>query len=77
MGIIAGEFGVTKAGERADDGDQHQRESDGRAGSGAPGDNAAGVMKQPRVRSMTGESAHVGHGGGISPDGDADDGEDA
>ena len=76
-GDHAGQLGVAEAGERADDGDQHQRERDGWARAGTARDGAAGVMQQAEDEVDDGRVGPLGQRGGIAADGDADDGEDA
>ena len=76
-GDHAGQLGVAEAGERADDGDQHQRERDGWARAGTARDGAAGVMQQAENEIDDGRVGPLGQRGGVAADGDADDGEDS
>ncbi len=66
------QFGVTEAGENADDGDEHQRKRERRAGAGAAGHGGVGeqVVDQRGVADLRSVELLPGHGG-------ADDGEDA
>ena len=66
------QFGVTEAGERADDGHQHQRKRDGGTGAGTAGQRGVGddVVDKRRVENAGGVELFAGDGG-------ADDGEDA
>ena len=71
-GNHGGQFGVTEAGERADDGHQKQRDGDRRTGAGPAGQRGVGddVVGQRRVDDAGGVELLAG-------DGRADDGEDA
>jgi len=71
-GDHAGELGVAEAGEDADDADEHERDGECGAGTGAAGD---GSVLQDEVDD--GRALPISELGGVASDGGADDGEDA
>ena len=75
-GDHACEFRIAEAGERADDGDQDERESDGWASAGSARDGPAGVMQQAEDEVDDGRICPFGQRGRITANGNADDGED-
>jgi len=79
-GNHGGQFGVTKAGEDADDGYENEREREGRTGAGAAGERGVEeeVVEERRIADGRRVEFLSGHGGADDrEDARADDGADA